>query len=119
MDKHTAGCDALSFSQIGADVSGEPIASASSFRGLPYITYFFHVACSSTLNREAASSYRTFVPSHQTGELCIAEDRSRSYRHVKHEVAQAIFQDGHVRGLNLGPFKQETKIVTLRVGIAI
>jgi hypothetical protein len=60
-DKNTAGCDALLFSQIGADVSEEPIASASAFCGLYYITPFFHVACSSTLNREAASSYWTFV----------------------------------------------------------
>jgi len=41
IDKHTAGCDALSFSQLGADVSAEPIASASAFGGLPYITSFF------------------------------------------------------------------------------
>ena len=91
MDRRTAECDALSFSQIGADVSEEPIASASAFRGLPYITSFFHVACSSTLNGEAASFCGTFVPSHQTGELRIAEDRSVNYRHVKHEVDQAIF----------------------------
>ena len=82
---------------------------------LPISYLFFHVTCSSTLNREAASFYGTFVPSHQTGEPYIAED----HRHVKHEVAQAIFQDGHVRGLNLGPFKQETKLATFRVGVAL
>ena len=101
VDWQTAGCDALSVSQIGADVSEESIASASACRGLPYITYFSHVACSSTLNTETPSSNGTFVSSHQTGELRFAEDR----RHVKHEVAQAIFQDGHVRRLNIGPFK--------------
>ena len=40
-DKHATGCDTLSFSQIGADVSEEPIASASAFHGPPYIVSFF------------------------------------------------------------------------------
>lgn len=43
IDKHTEGCDALSFPHLGADVSAERIVSASAFRGLPYITSFSHV----------------------------------------------------------------------------
>ena len=36
----------------------------------------------------------------------------------KSERSPAIFQDGHVRELNHGLFKQETTLVTLRLGVA-
>jgi hypothetical protein len=73
-EKHAAGCDAVLFSEIGADVSEEPVASPSPFRGLTYIIYLFHIACFSALNIEAAVSSGVFVPTHQSVQHHIAED---------------------------------------------